>query len=52
MGKGNINEAIEHFQYMGELISIEPYGNGHINDTYLLTFCIGETGKLHVILQR
>lgn len=52
MGKGNINEAIEHFQYMGELISIEPYGNGHINDTYLLTFCIGEIGKLHVILQK
>ena len=28
-------EAIRSFQFDGTLRSAEPYGNGHINDTYL-----------------
>ena len=30
------SEAIAHFQYEGRLIKDEPFGNGHINDTYLV----------------
>ena len=52
MGKGRKEEAIENFQYGGELIDVRPYGSGHINDTYLLTFKVGEMGKIKVILQR
>ena len=52
MGKGRIEEAIANFQYGGELLSACPYGSGHINDTYLLTFKVAEMGKMFVILQR
>ena len=52
MGKGKIEEAIANFQYGGELLSACPYGSGHINDTYLLTFKVAEMGKMFVILQR
>ena len=31
-----------------EVVSVEPYGSGHINDTYRLTY---DTGK-HYILQK
>ncbi len=47
-----IDEAIANFRFEGTLIEQRPYGNGHINDTFLLTFDIGEMGRLHVILQR
>ena len=42
MGKGKIDEAIGQFRYEGVLIDERPYGSGHINDTYLLTFEIAE----------
>lgn len=45
-------EVIKNFQYEGTLIHESPYGSGHINDTYLLTFEIAEMGRLKVILQR
>jgi hypothetical protein len=46
-----IDEAIANFRFEGTLIEQRPYGNGHINDTFLLTFDIGEMGRLRVILQ-
>ena len=52
MGKGLKNEAIANFRYNGILIDERPYGSGHINDTYLLTFQIAEMGQMKVILQR
>ncbi len=52
MGKGKIDEAISQFRYEGVLIDERPYGSGHINDTYLLTFEIAEMGTIKVILQR
>ena len=52
MGKGKIDEAIGQFRYEGVLIDERPYGSGHINDTYLLTFEIAEMGTIKVILQR
>ena len=45
-------EAIAHFQYEGRLIQDVPFGNGHINDTYLLTFEVKRMGILKVILQK
>ena len=47
-----LKEAINGFQFEGNLISIKPYGSGHINDTYLLTYEIGKMGSIRVILQR
>ena len=45
-------EAIAHFQYEERLIQDVPFGNGHINDTYLLTFEVKRMGILKVILQK
>lgn len=47
-----IKEAIANFKYEGRLVDRRPYGSGHINDTFLLTFEIEEMGRLKVILQR
>lgn len=52
MGKGLKDEAIANFRYEGVLVDERPYGSGHINDTYLLTFEIAEMGQIKVILQR
>lgn len=46
-----IEEVIEEFDFAGELTECIPYGNGHINDTYRLTFRVGEKVKRY-ILQR
>lgn len=46
------NEAIENFQFTGKLESVEPYGNGHINDTFLLVFSHPDMENHRVILQR
>lgn len=50
--RGQCDEAIAHFRYEGVLIDERPYGSGHINDTFLLTFEIADMGQLKVILQR
>lgn len=42
----------EKFQINGELVNIEPHGNGHINDTYLLTCRLAPEGTCRYILQR
>ena len=47
-----IHQAIGHFKFEGTLTDCRPYGSGHINDTYLLSYRIGEMGMLKVILQR
>ena len=38
-------EAIGNFKYEGKLIQCRPYGSGHINDTFLLVYEIGENGQ-------
>lgn len=50
--KEQFEEALKGFQFEGTLVSSQPYGNGHINETWLLTFAIGEMGIVKVILQR
>lgn len=46
-----IEEAIEAFDLEGRLLDAIPYGNGHINDTFLLT-CETQKGSRRYILQR
>ena len=43
----DLNAACREFQVSGDFVSAQPYGTGHINDTYLLK-CTGGT----YILQR
>ena len=31
-------EAVRHFEFSGTLINVRPFGNGHINDTYLAEY--------------
>ena len=47
-----MQEVIQHFRFPEHLKEEIPYGSGHINDTFRLTF-EGETGKpRRFILQR
>ncbi len=47
-----IEEAIAQFATQGSLTEWGPYGNGHINDTFLLVYDLPEGGKKRYILQR
>lgn len=47
-----VDEAIESFNYEGILIEKKPFGNGHINDTFKLTFDLGNGKTKPYILQR
>jgi len=42
----------KHFQFKGEFINAEPYGLGHINDTFLARFKNENNGENKYILQR
>lgn len=44
-------ETVQQFDLNGEVISCESYGNGHINDTFLLRLKEGEQEK-KIIVQR
>lgn len=44
-------EAIQNFCFSGKLVSQDPYGSGHINDTYLLVFEEPGQGRNKKILQ-
>lgn len=48
----NIDKAIAQFAIEGRLIHREPYGNGHINDTFLLICETKDQGEKKYILQR
>lgn len=47
----NVQALISQFQIYGEYLGAEPYGSGHINDTYRATFNQGGA-RLHYLLQR
>ena len=49
MSRGVKEEAVAGFKFDGTVIESQPYGSGHINDTYLLKFKENES---RVILQR
>lgn len=40
------------FRLQGDIVGLEPYGNGHINDTYCVTCAVPEGGTRRYILQR
>ena len=45
-------EVIDGFRFRGKLLESKPFGGGHINDTFLLTF-EGEDGNpFKIVLQR
>lgn len=45
-------EIVSVFHFKGTMIDMVPYGSGHINDTFLLTYDRGEGGIVKYILQR
>jgi len=50
--KWNFEEIVTNFKFEGEFVKAEPYGFGHINDTYAIYFR-KESGSTHrYILQR
>ena len=50
--KTELLQISEKFEIEGELESIEPHGNGHINDTFLLTCRTASREQVRYILQR
>ena len=45
-------DILNHFQFQGEFHNILPYGDGHINDTFLALFYEPNVGTNRYILQR
>ena len=45
-------EAAGLFAFEGALVSVEKYGKGHINDTYLARYTTGSGKEIRYILQR
>ena len=48
--KEQLLEILSNFDLKENVVSAEPFGNGHINDTFLLIFEIAEMGRIKVIL--
>lgn len=49
--KHNVPNIVRRFRIYGDFLSAEPYGSGHINDTYSVTF--DQSGvQIRYILQR
>ena len=46
-----MNKIVENFQIDGKIVEVSPYGNGHINTTYLVV-AENEAGTKRYILQR
>ena len=46
------DDAIKHFAHEGKLLGYDLYGNGHINDTFLLEYELCDGNIKKVILQR
>ena len=49
VSKENLYEVAGKFQIEGEILSIEPYGSGHINDTFRLIEKKGEGEKAYIL---
>ena len=47
-----IKEAIANFEFQGTYVEDMPWGNGHINDTFLLVYETEEKKTIRYILQR
>lgn len=44
-------EVLKSYRHIGTLKSKAPYGNGHINNTFLLTYALDSQAEKRVILQ-
>ena len=47
-----IDEVIAQFELAGKLVDKTPYGNGHINDTFRITYEMPDGGQKQYILQK
>ena len=47
-----IEEAVQQFALEGTVETYEPYGSGHINDTYRVTCRLEDGSTKYYILQR
>lgn len=47
-----LEDVISQYPFQGELIHCTPFGSGHINDTYLLTYRTDRNEKKKYVLQR
>lgn len=47
-----VDQAIHNISFKGTFQSKKPYGSGHINDTYLLTYVLDNGEEAKYILQR
>nr|WP_296483513.1 aminoglycoside phosphotransferase family protein [uncultured Acetatifactor sp.] len=52
LDQSETEEVIRQFAVEGKLVDNRPYGNGHINDTYLLTFDMEQGREKKYILQQ
>lgn len=52
VNKEIMEEVLGAYAFHGTLCASTPYGEGHINDTFLLSFDMYDMGRLQVILQR
>jgi hypothetical protein len=50
-GKEHLRQVVAGFQAWGDFIDAQPYGSGHINDTYQVTARLAGT-PVHYLLQR
>lgn len=51
ISEAQIKEAIANTNFAGEVVEYKPWGNGHINDTYLVVCDVPERGRVRYILQ-
>lgn len=49
MGMIQLEHIIKQFELSGDFLSSEPFGNGHINDTYLIEFSDGGNLRKYVL---
>lgn len=52
LSKEHKDEIVSAFHFKGTMIDMVPYGSGHINDTFLLTYAREEGVVVKYILQR
>ena len=48
----DFSTIVPHFQFQGEFLHAEPYGFGHINDTYAAYFRLADGALRRYIMQR
>lgn len=49
---GHFHDVLRLFPLQGRFLSAEPYGSGHINDTYLVRYDAGRTAPKRYVAQR